>query len=112
MTELQSLFIQNLKRNRARKGLTQAELAERCGLSANFISNIESGKKYPSVTTMQGIADSLGVKPYQLFIDDDDAETLGYEEVLMRYSESLKEMVDSVIEESRKSFRPENGDDP
>ena len=108
MTELQSLLIANMKRNRTRLGLTQSALAERCDLSPNFMSSIESGKRFPSVDTLQKIVDALGVKPYQLFLDDHDV--LGQDEAILRYYEGLKNKMDLMLMESIRPFLP--GDEP
>lgn len=40
-------------------GLTQAELAERAGISTAFIGHIERGSRIPSLATMVAIADAL-----------------------------------------------------
>jgi DNA-binding XRE family transcriptional regulator len=43
-------------------GLTQAELAERCGVDQGDISRIERGETSPTTTTLQRIADALGAE--------------------------------------------------
>ena len=40
-------------------GLTQAELAERCGIDQADISRIECGSTTPTARTLQRIADAL-----------------------------------------------------
>ena len=40
-------------------GLTQAELAERCGMDQADISRIECGSTSPTARTLQRIADAL-----------------------------------------------------
>jgi ribosome-binding protein aMBF1 (putative translation factor) len=47
---------------RAELGLTQEQLAERMGTSHSAISRIESGQHATSVTTLQRLADALGVR--------------------------------------------------
>jgi ribosome-binding protein aMBF1 (putative translation factor) len=44
---------------RERHGLTQAELAERCGMDQGDISRIERGSTSPTARTLQRIADVL-----------------------------------------------------
>ncbi|MGH8952855.1 MAG: helix-turn-helix domain-containing protein [Acidimicrobiia bacterium] len=44
---------------RERHGLTQAELAERCGMDQADISRIESGSTSPTARTLQRIAAAL-----------------------------------------------------
>ena len=44
---------------REKHGLTQAELAERCGIDQGDISRIERGSTSPTARTLQRIADAL-----------------------------------------------------
>lgn len=48
-------------------GLTQAEAAERIGISNEFYARIERGKTLPSVPTLSRMADSLGITVDALF---------------------------------------------
>jgi transcriptional regulator with XRE-family HTH domain len=54
------LFGKRLREVRLSRGLTQGELAERCGTSIAAISHIERGTKVPTLTTVVRIADALG----------------------------------------------------
>lgn len=56
----------NIKRIRGLRGLTQAELAERAGLSTIGISNIETGTRNPRPGTLEAIAKVLGVSEIEL----------------------------------------------
>ena len=51
---------------RASKQMTQAQLAAQLGMSEASISRIEDGKQPYSQDTLEGIAEALGVDPYQL----------------------------------------------
>lgn len=46
---------------RDHRGLSVRELAERAGLSASYVSEIETGKKDGSVSAMKKIAETLSV---------------------------------------------------
>lgn len=48
-----------LKINRIRKGLTQADLAQKVGVSQNTISMYESGLRYPKKSTIEKLAQVL-----------------------------------------------------
>jgi transcriptional regulator with XRE-family HTH domain len=63
----------NIKIFRARRGLSQADLAEKADISIPFLSNIERGIKYPQPDMLAKIADSLGVKVNELFIVNQSA---------------------------------------
>ena len=59
-----------IKMARIQRGLTQAQLAAKSDLTANFICLIESGKKNPSLRTLVRLAEVLDVSPSR-FIDND-----------------------------------------
>lgn len=47
---------------RSEQGLTQEELAERCGMKQTNLSRIERGKTSPTIDTLQRLANGLGKK--------------------------------------------------
>ena len=64
---------------RQQKGLTQPQLAERAALSPSYLSVLETGKRDPSLSSLQSIARGLGVPlSVLLFVaaDPSDVETL------------------------------------
>ncbi|WP_343704036.1 helix-turn-helix transcriptional regulator [Chitinophaga sp.] len=62
-----------IKVERARKNLTQAELAEKVKVARQTIIAIEAGKFVPSTILAFKIAGVLGCKPDELFeLEEDD----------------------------------------
>ena len=59
--------IKTLRRGRER---TQEQLAERMGLSVNYVSRIERGLENPTLETLLGLAEALKVEPVELFTFD------------------------------------------
>ena len=51
----------NIKKYRTEKGIKQNELAEKTGVSANYIGILERGDKAPSLAMLVDIANTLGV---------------------------------------------------
>lgn len=51
----------NIKKYRIEKGIKQSELAEKTGVSANYIGILERGDKAPSLAMLVDIANTLGV---------------------------------------------------
>lgn len=68
--ELHRLLAKNLKAFRAHRGLTQDGLAEKAGVSKNYLAEIETGRKYPSPDTFVDLAKALEVRPYRLIMDE------------------------------------------
>ena len=56
----------NIRKMREDKGLLQKEFSKKVGLDAVYLSNIETGKMNPTVTTIEKIAKALGVKVDEL----------------------------------------------
>ena len=48
------------------QGMTQGDLCRKLELDRAYMSNIESGKKNPTLTTIKKLADSLGVTADEL----------------------------------------------
>jgi transcriptional regulator with XRE-family HTH domain len=45
-----------VKALRARRKLTQAELAERAGISHGYLARLETGRQDPTITTLEKLA--------------------------------------------------------
>ena len=58
--DIRALVGGNVRRLRNVAGLTQEALAEKTGLSSVYISEIERGRRNPSVLVMAEIAHALG----------------------------------------------------
>jgi len=59
--ERNNIFARNLKAERYRKGVTQAELAEQVDISESTISLLERGLQTPSIFLVYDIAKFLGI---------------------------------------------------
>ena len=67
MTELKEQFGRRVRLLRLHRDMTQEQLAEAAAISVDFLSLIERGQNAPSFTSLQRIANALGVPVYQLF---------------------------------------------
>jgi transcriptional regulator with XRE-family HTH domain len=65
-SDLRVILGKNLRRYRTIKGYSQAKLAEILDISPNFISDIETGKRWLSSDTLVYFSETLGVEPYEL----------------------------------------------
>ncbi|MEP7004901.1 MAG: helix-turn-helix domain-containing protein [Sphingomonas bacterium] len=64
-------LLNNLKDERARLGLTQAELADRVGVSRKTINTVENGVFVPSTMLALKLAAALGRSVEELFRVDE-----------------------------------------
>ena len=74
--KINELFRENLKRYRAKTGLTQQKLAEIASVTVTALRDYETGRRAPPMETMGQIAAALGVKVSDLFESDDPAPVL------------------------------------
>lgn len=63
-----------LKKIRKEKGLTLTELAERTGYTASFLSQLERGKKNPSLAALRTISNVLEVPIWSFVYGGDENE--------------------------------------
>jgi transcriptional regulator with XRE-family HTH domain len=85
----------NIKQYRARLRWSQAELAERVDISINFLSDIETGKKWASPNTMVKFADAFNIETYELLkpnriVSDETAH------ILEKYTEDIRLAIETV----------------
>ena len=65
----------NLARLRKEKGFTQERFAETSGFTQQYVSDLERGRRNPTVVTLFHLASALGVTPVELVTEIGSAET-------------------------------------
>lgn len=64
---LRAVLAENIKAFRKKKGLSQEELAEQCGLHRTYIGSVERHERNVTLSTLETLALTLGVTvPYML----------------------------------------------
>lgn len=63
---LSQVFSENLRHYRTIAGLTQTELAQALGTSQAFISDLERGRKNPTLRAVAEFSEALGIPPHAL----------------------------------------------
>lgn len=66
-TDIVIRFGQAVRKLRREQGISQEELAERCGLHRTYISDVELGKRNVSLENIERIATSLNKSLVDLF---------------------------------------------
>lgn len=74
MTDDEDVVTPRLMALRERRGLTNAEVAERTGLSRNTVRNAETGKYPPELRTLRALAEVYEV-PLARLLDEADPLT-------------------------------------
>lgn len=76
--DIRDILANKIRCLRNSKGWTQERLAEQIDVHATYISRIESGLKIPTLIIICKIANVLGVKVYELLIDERRTKTIDY----------------------------------
>lgn len=71
--DMRRLVGRNVRRIRKAKGLTQEVLAELSGVSQQYVSELERGRRNPSVITLYVLAQAMGVSHVDLVQPDGEA---------------------------------------
>ena len=66
MQEISKKLVVNMKKVRAKKKLSQGALARLLEVDKGYISNIENGKKNPTLATIERLANAISVSVDEL----------------------------------------------
>lgn len=68
--DMRKLVGRNVQRIRKARGLTQEQLAERSGFSQQYLSDLERGRRNPTVVSLYELAQALESTPVELVTPD------------------------------------------
>jgi len=114
---LQQIFIDNLKRIRKEKGISQMTLARKCDTTSNYIGQIEMGRRIPSFNKIEEIAAALEIPSYELFAFETEKKPEEQKPKTKDYLAKMpltirKELITRLITNIKKdidvSFNPQN----
>ena len=91
-----------LRRLRQEKGLTLQDLSERAEISISYLSHIERGTRQSPLTTLENLAQILGVNLYELF-NPPQAENV-LRENPSPYDAKIKSLLKGLSDSQKKSF--------
>lgn len=89
--QVQAIIAANIKRIRKDMKLTQAELAERAGISSGYMCDIERSRRWPSADKLARLAEVLKMDPFQLFLPTEDSPYFDRHRTLTSFSKQVTE---------------------
>ncbi len=102
MERYQQEFIENLKKYRKKRGLSQEKLADLCNVSTGTIGNIECGLGKPSFDLLVTMANVFGIHPAQLLKDEEKTDRT------KEQSEAEHTLLMEIYTRIKKNFVPDN----
>ncbi|EMB43857.1 helix-turn-helix transcriptional regulator [Treponema denticola] len=96
---LQEIYSKNIRELREKLNLTQAQLAEKTGITEKYLSAIETGKKWGSFYTLSSLAEALKVQPFELLLPQD--KTIAYDtrrtkNLMKNLRKNLNDLMDTL----------------
>ena len=94
---LERLVIDNIKRIRKEKGITQEKLAEACNTATSYIGLMEIYRNVPKLATIERIAEAMDVDPLMFFERKEKTMTDERAKIMNKKMEIL-ELIDKQLE--------------
>ena len=95
MPTIKDCFGLNLKYLRRERGLTQEQISEKIGIDIRQYSRIETGKGFPSLSTLEKLCEVLEVEPAYLFDFSSDKKVYTKKSPENELYESIKTIIKS-----------------
>ncbi|MCE5197740.1 MAG: helix-turn-helix transcriptional regulator [Armatimonadota bacterium] len=106
LNELLNVLAEHIRVRRKAIGITQEQLAERAGLSPNYIARLEIGSNTPSLPALISIAKALGAQPFELMAVGTGYTWLNKAQEIAWLLESLKkDDLEYVLDQLQASVR-------
>ena len=100
--EVRATLARNIKAFRGRRNWSQADLAEKSGLSIVYLSDIERGNKWPYLDTLVKLAEAFNVDVYELLKPENTLPpTTG--KVFAKYNEEVIAILEKTFEIVKKN---------
>ncbi|MDR0551486.1 MAG: helix-turn-helix domain-containing protein [Spirochaetaceae bacterium] len=65
---LREILARNLRKNRRERGFSQEKLAEKAGISTQYLAMMEIARKFPAQEVLERLAGAMEIKVYELFL--------------------------------------------
>lgn len=107
--EMETTISERIRSLRKEKGLNQAELGEKTGISRRSISTIENGETDPSAKQITAISKFFNVSTEYLLNGKEESNTISETEQeiiqLVRRDLDIKETLIKILENKKKEIR-------
>jgi len=101
--ELRLVLAANIKKYRNRRGWNQLLLAEIVGISANYLSAVETGKGWVTPLTLVKLAKALEIEVFELFmpvVPANSTKNEGEIKKIRRFAKDLSLVLDASTSEA------------
>jgi len=101
--EVRATLARNIKAFRGNRNWSQADLAEKSGLSIVYLSDIERGNKWPYLDTMLKLASAFNIEIYEL-IKPEHTMPPTIASIITKYTDEAASIFAKSIETTEKNI--------
>ena len=101
--EVRATLARNIKTFRSHRNWSQADLAEKSGLSVVYLSDIERGNKWPYLDSMIKLANAFNIEIYEL-LKPENTLPPSITSVLTKYTDESAAIFAKSLETAGKNF--------
>jgi len=95
--EVRATLARNIKVFRARRNWSQADLAEKSGLSIVYLSDIERGNKWPYLNTLVKLSKAFKMEVYELLMPENTPRPIDAP-ILDKYTKEVAAIFEKSLE--------------
>jgi len=99
MTNIRNVLADNIKENRRKCGFSQSKLAEKAGISTQYIAMIELSRQFPTPEVLQRIATAFSIEAHELFVVPPSLES-SIERLHKDIIREIREVIFEVLEKA------------
>jgi transcriptional regulator with XRE-family HTH domain len=106
--ELRLVLAENIKKYRNKRGWNQLLLSEKIGISANYLSAVETAKGWVTPLTLTKLAKALEIEVFELFmpiVPASSTQTDRELEKIRRFARDLTLVLDASTSEASKIIK-------
>jgi transcriptional regulator with XRE-family HTH domain len=106
MKNIRDILAANMKENRRKCGITQSKLAEKAGVSTQYIAMIELSRQFPTPEVLERVASALEIETHQLFFVPPSPESSIaqlHKDILREIREVIVEVIEKALSDKHKT---------
>jgi len=102
---IRNILARNLREHRRKCGFSQEKLAEKTGISTQYLAMIEIARKFPASEVLERLAEAMNIKVYELFLIDysprEELELLR-KDIIKEMKQTFGEIVEHALQYAEK----------
>ena len=105
MKSLRDILANNLKAHRRKCGISQSKLAEKAGITTQYVAMIELTRQFPTPEVLERIANALEIEAHELFsvpLSPENAMERLHKDIIKEIRQVIVEVLEDALAEKHK----------